>query len=260
MRLALAQVRIVGLANNVEFLSRLVSCPSFVNGDLDTDLIERESAFLFAPGGPPPREAAFLVALAALLSERAPEASREATSPWSVRDNWRLNGDEPRLLSFSCAEETFVVTARTRGDSFALGCGDVEIPAKAERNDRGVLRVELDGLRFEATVVATELGWRLFLDGRAWTFDQNDPLRVVEREDTLSGGLTAPMSGRVTALVAQPGSRVRKGAPLMILEAMKMEHVVAAPADGVLNAFLFVLGDQVAEGASLIAFEPDPEV
>jgi 3-methylcrotonyl-CoA carboxylase alpha subunit len=255
MRRALAQVHIVGLANNVEFLSRLVSCPSFVNGDLDTDLIERESALLFAPGGPPPREAAFIVALAALLSEREPEA----TSPWSARDNWRLNGEEPRLLSFSCAGETFIVAVRTRGDSFALGCGDVEMSARAERKDRGVLCVELDGLHFEATVVATESGWRLFLDCRAWTFDSHDPLRVAEREDTLSGGLTAPMSGRVTALVAQPG-KVRKGAPLMILEAMKMEHVVAAPADGVLNSFLFALGDQVTEGVSLIAFEPDPEV
>ena len=112
MRLALAQVHIVGLANNVEFLSRLVSCPSFVKGDLDTDLIERESAFLFAPGGPPPRKAAFIVALAALFSERAPEASREPTSPWSVRDNWRLNGEEPRLLKFSCGGETYVVTAQ----------------------------------------------------------------------------------------------------------------------------------------------------
>lgn len=120
------------------------------------------------------------------------------------------------------------------------------------------MRVELDGLRLEATVVATELGWRLFLDGHAWTFDQNDPLRVVEREDILPGGLTAPMSGRVTALVAQPG-KVRKGTPLMILEAMKMEHVVTAPADGVLKAFLFTLGDQVTEGASLIAFEPSSD-
>jgi 3-methylcrotonyl-CoA carboxylase alpha subunit len=262
MRRALAQVRIVGLANNVEFLSRLVACPSFVNADLDTDLIERESACLFATDGPPPREAAFIAALAALLSERAAETSRGdcRSSPWSARDNWRLNVEEPRLLSFSCAGETYVVTARTRGDHFALGCGDVEIPAKGERDERGRMRVELNGIRHEATGVATEMGWSLFLNGRVWTFVQNDPLRVMEREDTLSSGLTAPMSGRVTALLAQPGSQVKKGAPLMILEAMKMEHVVAAPTDGLLQSFLFALGDQVAEGAMLIAFEPSKGV
>jgi 3-methylcrotonyl-CoA carboxylase alpha subunit len=262
MRQALAQVQIVGLANNVEFLSRLVSCPSFVNADLNTGLIERESAWLFATDGPPPTEAVFITAMAALLSERAAEFSHgvRPTSPWRARDNWRLNLEEPRQLSFSCDGETFVVAVRTRGDDFALGCGEVEILAKGERDERGRMRVELGGASREGTCVATESGWILFLDGRVWTFNQNDPLRIAERDDTLSGGLTAPMSGRVTALMAQPGSLVRKGAPLMILEAMKMEHVVAAPADGLLQSFLFALGDQVAEGAKLIAFEPSQNI
>jgi 3-methylcrotonyl-CoA carboxylase alpha subunit len=258
MRQALTQVQIVGLANNVEFLSRLVACPSFVKADLGTDLIERESAFLFADDGPPPREASFIVALAALLSERATEFSHgvRPASPWRSGDNWRLNVEEPRLLSFSCAGATFLVAVRTRGDGFALGCDDVEILARGERDERGRMRVELGGASRKAICVATESGWSLFLDGRVWTFVQNDPLHVAEREDPLSGGLTAPMSGRVTALMANPGSMVRKGAPLMILEAMKMEHVVAAPTDGLLKSFFFALGDQVAEGAKLIAFEP----
>ena len=79
----------------------------------------------------------------------------------------------------------------------------------------------------------------------------------VQRESgkNADGRLRAPMSGKVLALVAQPGVRVEKGAPLMVMEAMKMEHTIAAPAAGVVKAFGFAVGDQVTEGAELVSFE-----
>ena len=70
------------------------------------------------------------------------------------------------------------------------------------------------------------------------------------------GGLAAPMPGKVISLIAQPGSDVEQGAPLLILEAMKMEHPIAAPVKGRLKAFRFGVGDSVAEGAELVDFEP----
>ncbi|HYN37650.1 MAG TPA: biotin/lipoyl-containing protein, partial [Rhodospirillales bacterium] len=70
------------------------------------------------------------------------------------------------------------------------------------------------------------------------------------------GGLTAPMPGKIIALLAVPGTAVGKGAPLLILEAMKMEHTIAAPVAGTLKAFRYGVGDQVAEGAELVELEP----
>lgn len=66
-------------------------------------------------------------------------------------------------------------------------------------------------------------------------------------------GLDAPMPGRVIALLATPG-RVKAGAPLLVMEAMKMEHTITAPAAGTLEAFLVAVGDQVEEGAELVEF------
>ena len=80
-----------------------------------------------------------------------------------------------------------------------------------------------------------------------------DPLAPKGGEDPSAGRLTAPMPGRVTQLMVEPGSHVRRGEPLMIIEAMKMEHTVAAPVDGVVEEVRFAVGDLVDEGAELIA-------
>jgi 3-methylcrotonyl-CoA carboxylase alpha subunit len=65
------------------------------------------------------------------------------------------------------------------------------------------------------------------------------------------------MPGRVVALLVKPGSRVVKGEPLLIMEAMKMEHTMGAPADGVCEAFNVAIGEQVAEGSELVQFHAD---
>lgn len=95
----------------------------------------------------------------------------------------------------------------------------------------------------------------VFLDGRAFIFAAIDPLFHAGEGGGAEGGLTAPMPGKVIALIAAPGATVEKGAPLLILEAMKMEHTIAAPAAGVVKAFRFNVGDQVTDGAELVEFE-----
>ena len=82
-----------------------------------------------------------------------------------------------------------------------------------------------------------------------------DPVDLSAQSSSGHGGLLAPMPGRITALLVQTGVRVEKGAPLLILEAMKMEHKVSAPTAGVVKAYRCALDDQVAEGAELVDFE-----
>jgi len=256
IRKALAEVRIVGVANNVAFLSRLVACPSFVAGDLDTSLIARESPRLLAPDEAPPADAVFVAALAALLSESAASASvNDSISPWNARDNWRLNGEEPRLLTFMCANLRYVVRALSRGEYFALSCGAAAVATKAERDDDGKMSVEIDGRCFSSTAIATGPDWTIFLGGQRWAFHLVDPLRHEAAERRPGGDLSAPMSGRVVAFFVTPGTNVAAGAPLMAMEAMKMEHVIKAPAAGRVVAFLHAPGDQVGEGAELLKFE-----
>ena len=84
-----------------------------------------------------------------------------------------------------------------------------------------------------------------------------DPLAPELEEDASAGRLTAPMPGRILEVLVEPGARVARGAPLMVLEAMKMEHTIAAPADGVVARVPYGPGDLVEEGAMLLAFEEE---
>jgi 3-methylcrotonyl-CoA carboxylase alpha subunit len=114
---ALAGFRVVGVANNVAFLSRLVACPAFASADLDTGLIERERAFLFPEQEKAPGEVFALAALAELLSEvqhAAGESARreDPYTPWAKRDGWRLNATFSRSMKFRSGgqEKTVCVT------------------------------------------------------------------------------------------------------------------------------------------------------
>jgi 3-methylcrotonyl-CoA carboxylase alpha subunit len=259
---ALAQYRVVGVANNVGFLSRLVACPAFAHADLDTGLIEREKDFLFADAAAePPGEAWLAVALAELLRERAKadvhaSGDEDPHSPWHLRDGWRMNSAARRTLVFRTGETEKAVGVAYRGTDFDLEVEGQTTHAAGEMLPGSQLRADLGGCRINATVVVAGEKRHVFLHGRGFAFAAVDPLFNAGEGGGAEGGLTAPMPGKVIALLAKPGEAVDKGAPLMILEAMKMEHAIAAPAAGVVKGFRFGVGDQVSDGAELLEFEP----
>ena len=264
LRNALEEFEIVGVANNIEFLARLAENPAFAKAELDTGLIERQRAQLFPEKSDPPQQAFFVAALATLLheAELPPLAANgnDRNSPWNARDHWRLNLSDPRVLSFAHDGKTFDVSMESRALDFTLSLGGVASLAKARKSAQGELIIELDGIRQRVSAVATEAGWRVFLDGRSWPLQRVDPLLAFEQNGAGHAGLTAPMPGRVIALLAEAGTQVEKGAPLMILEAMKMEHTISAPSDGLLKSFCFAVGDQVTDGAELLEFEPNENI
>ena len=258
---ALADYRVVGVANNIEFLSRLTACPAFATADLDTGLIEREKAYLFPEGETVPDDVWRVAALAELVREgqRAEEAARshrDPLSPWHARDGWRMNASAKRELVFRLGElqQTVGVDYLLPG-SYRLAVGGRGVEARGELNPRGLLRVEIDGLRMDATVIVAAEKRHVFLQGRTWPLTRVDPLVHTGEGAGAEGGLLAPMPGKVIALVATEGVRVEKGAPLLILEAMKMEHTITAPAAGTVKAFRFSVGDQVGDGAELVEFD-----
>ena len=118
------------------------------------------------------------------------------------------------------------------------------------------LRADLGGLRLNAAVVVAGERRYVFLQGRSWPLARIDPLYHGGEGAGPEGGLLAPMPGNVIALLVEAGATVKKGAPLLILEAMKMEHTLTAPADGTVKSFHFAVGDQVSDGAELIEFDP----
>ena len=259
---ALAQYRVVGVANNVGFLSRLVACPAFASADLDTGLIEREQALLFPASAAPPAQSWLVAALAELLRESAQaqhdaHASRDPHSPWHRRDGWRVNSAARRTLLLRHGELEQGIAVVYDGGGYALTLAGQTTRASGLLGENGQLRADLDGLRLNATVVAAGERRHVFLHGRVDAFACVDPLYHGLEGGGSDGGMCAPMPGKVVALLAAAGARVAKGEPLLILEAMKMEHTIAAPAAGVVKRFRFGVGEQVSDGAELVEFEID---
>jgi 3-methylcrotonyl-CoA carboxylase alpha subunit len=120
------------------------------------------------------------------------------------------------------------------------------------------LHASLDGHRQLVTVTAHDGGYSLFTRDGALHFNEVRTDASASEEDA-TGGLTAPMNGTVTALRVAAGARVVKGDPILIMEAMKMEHSIRAPADGVVAEIFYAVGDLVDGGAELARFEPDAD-
>ncbi|MBA3998510.1 MAG: 3-methylcrotonyl-CoA carboxylase [Candidatus Accumulibacter sp.] len=267
MRQALADYRIVGVTANVGFLSRLVACPAFAEADLDTGLIERSRDFLFPAQTEPPRGVFFAAAVAELLREQAAARTKsthsgDPWSPWSTHDGWRLNLQARRTITWRVGDALFAVAVAYAHDGWRLTLAGESVLARGRCIESGPfagqLAVELDDRRLVASVIAVgekhEQKRHVFINGKTWIVERDDPLHLVEAGGAQGGGLTAPMPGKVVALLAAPGQRVEKGAPLLILEAMKMEHTITAPKNGTVQAFRYAAGDQVADGAELVDF------
>jgi 3-methylcrotonyl-CoA carboxylase alpha subunit len=262
MRRALADYRVVGVTTNIDFLSRLVACPAFAGADLDTGLIERSRGFLFPEATATPKEVLQVAAVGELLYEahaarEQAKTSGDPWSPWHARDGWRLNLQARRMIGFRDGETLVEVQVAYGRDSWQLSCHGESVLARGKKLDGDRFAVELDDRRLIASVIATGTRRTVFLNGQTWIIERDDPLHLVEAGGAHGGGLTAPMPGKVVALLAQPGQKVEKGAPLLILEAMKMEHTITAPKNGVVKAFCYAAGDQVADGAELVEFEAE---
>jgi len=256
MRQALAQYRVVGVANNIEFLSRLVGVPSFANADLDTALIEREQANLFPEKAAVPDEVWLLATLAELQREAAAAArSPERESPWRMLDGWRLNGSASRKLTLRHGDVARTVSVQVvpGGHEMALDGPPLRVRGSAGAN--GQLHAQLGERRVNATVVVAGERRHVFFEGRAWPLVLVDTLHAGGSGEDVTGGLKAPMPGKVIALIAAVGASVDKGAPLLVLEAMKMEHTISAPKRGTVKGFRYGVGEQVVDGVDLVDFE-----
>jgi 3-methylcrotonyl-CoA carboxylase alpha subunit len=264
LRRALAATAVLGVGTNLAFLSRVAAHPEFVSGAADTGFIERHRAALVPPRRPAPDTVLAAAARFRLLAREdaakaAASRSGDPFSPWARADAWRLNGRGHQELVFRDGTEERLVFARGQAGSWLLQFDDRAILAEGERRAHGEFSMLLDGVRKRITVLDHGAETAVFLDGESWRLTEIDPLAARAGEDPTAGRLTAPMPGRVTQLMVEPGTSVRRGQPLIVIEAMKMEHTVAAPTDGVVEAVRFAPGDLVEEGAELIALTPEDQ-
>ncbi len=280
MAQALRHFEVVGPSTNVAFLGRLMRSTSFRDADLDTALIERERAALF-PTQPPPTLAQLARGCAAILAAEAADAAgntqaAERTSaagtapskparayrayqgyqdPWAQTSGWRPNGMLKRNFVFGAGDAEQAVTVEYAAKGYTVKSGDEAICLANLK----LIGTHLSGLAgdesFQANIVWAGENLHLFDAHEHRVLHYAAPLAHAGSDTSEAGRLTAPMPGKVIALLVQPGSKVSKGQALVVMEAMKMEHTINAPADGEVTAHTYAVGDQVAEGVELIGFK-----
>jgi 3-methylcrotonyl-CoA carboxylase alpha subunit len=271
---ALGQTRLVGVETNVGFLRRVVGQESFAKAMLDTGFIGRHEKSLFRSEAAA-SETAVALAVIGLLCERGAKARAQigenagfdfrSVDPWNARDHWRLNTSaREEIVLHDCAgrgELRAIMVTHLPGGAWQLALTDATLYRHASGllAADGTLRADLDGHRLEAVWQRSEAEIHVGLsDGSGPCFRLRGPTAAGGSDTEISGGgLTAPMPGRIIALLVAPGAKVGANAPVLVLEAMKMEHISRAPSAGVVKAFSVGLGDQVEEGALLVTFEPD---
>ncbi len=253
---ALSQTQIVGLATNVQFLRHVVTSQAFAQAKLDTALIQREEKALFHQEKLPLAGVVSAWVAHVLIAERA----QQTTDPFSKRDGWRPFGIATRRFAFEWHDAAVQAELSYMHDGVTLlhiTQGDTQL--------QGVLSCVADGAdvkysfgeqRFKASVHASshEKGQTavIFTAQGATKLIVIDPFMQIAEAGAHAGRLTAPMPGKLVSFAVKAGDAVKTGQTLAVMEAMKMEHTIAAPKDGVVAEIMYAPGDQVAEGAELL--------
>jgi len=261
---ALAEFRVSGVATNLGFLYNLATCAPFRAAKVDTGFIERHRDLLLHNSTADHLQDLPLASLYLLL--RMEQASRtrarntDPWSPWNASTAWRLN--QPAIHSGAIevngvAYEVPVVEVGNRGRRrFQISACGRSVLAAGELNGNE-LHADIDGYRRRVTVVPHDGRFTLFGPHGAMEFALVQPDIGDDSGHAAADAFLAPMPGVIVKHLVEPGARVSRDQPLLIMEAMKMEHRICAPADGVLNSFYFEAGQQVAGGDELLDFKAD---
>ncbi len=253
---ALSQTRIVGLTTNVQFLRHIIRTDSFATAKLDTALIQREEKALFGQEAVGLSLAAASVVANALHEEQA----QVGHDPFSQRDGWRAYGVATRTFGFDFHGASYTAVLSYLHDGalqLLVGEGDDAVSAPLVwRAEGDALHVSFAGQTARVQVFvenqAHEDVAHVFAPQGATRITVVDALAHAGDTQEAGGRLTAPMPGKVVSFAVKAGDKVKAGQALAVMEAMKMEHTIAAPADGEVLELLYAPGDQVTEGAELL--------
>lgn len=258
---ALNEYRIGGMTTNVAFLKSLIDCEPFKQAELDTGFIDKHRQLIFAPSQHDNEQVCVMAALFLTLqrlqsSPSARQSSNDPHSPWADNSAWRLN--EPQQFQFHITQADTVtpVVVVLTGNGFQVllekQCYSVEGTLAGSN-----VTATINGYRSTYSVAQLDGEYALYSDKGMTSFAELHPDTGDDEDVAGGGGLAAPMNGTVVTLLVKPGSHVEQDTPLMVMEAMKMEHTIRAPSDGMVDAFYFAAGELVEGGAELLAFTAD---
>jgi 3-methylcrotonyl-CoA carboxylase alpha subunit len=245
---ALAKTHIVGLTTNVQFLRQVVQCDSFAQANLDTGLIPREAAVLFNQE----RVGLALTAAADVAQTLLDERAAQGADPFSKTDGWRSHGVFARRFEFEFGGQHVQAGLTYLHDgALSFKVGDAAGVLSFAATEQGI-DLQFAGQRALVNVYRKGEVAHIHTAQGATQIVAIDLLLHAGEAPAEGGRLTAPMPGKVVSFAVKAGDAVKKGQPLAVMDAMKMEHTIAAPMDGVVAELMYAPGDQVVEGAELL--------
>ena len=250
---ALEAFEVAGVTTNLAFLKALLGHPQVVRNEIDTGFIEREISALTRRA--PSLAALDLAAACVAVLLREQSESVASDSPWDRSDGWTLAGRRSRPLSFRQGAERYDAVLWHTRDGLRLDFGGRTDRLQFAPREGAVFDMCLGDAPERVSVAWSGRDLALTTPRGGCNLHWIDPFVADISEATAAGRIVAPMPGTVTRILAEPGVGVPRGAPLIVLEAMKMEHTLRAPAEGRLKALKCAVGDFVQEGAELADFE-----
>lgn len=260
LRDALRQYHLAGIQTNTNFLIRLASVTNFTDADrqpsgLTTGLIAQFKDELTL-SSPDVEKAAIVMSVAYDLNHQAASKQRaesDCYSPWAMKDGWRLNAPPSRRYTYSVNETEYRVVTMDESGQITVSFEDGEITLDTVSLQGNNVTASLDHQKQQATVHQDGLITTVFYNGHTVRLSAVSNSSSVEEES--ENALVAPLPGYVRQVLVAKGDVVTKDQPLIIVEAMKMEHTILSPKDGLVDDVFYKAGDQVLEGAELLAIE-----
>ncbi len=260
---ALKEYRISGTTTNIDFLYNLANCQPFRDADLDTGFIDKHQAMIFHTHEADLERDLPLASLYLLLKQHQLAKARrldstDANSPWFNTDAWRLNEASIHRFDIQLHEQVFDIAAEQIGKGansyYKITANGKTVIAQGQLISNE-LNATLDGHQLRVSVADDKGSYSLYTQDSAVSFSQPEPDLGIVDDGADGNALTAPMNGTMVALLVEPGAEVQKGDALLVMEAMKMEHTIRAPADGKVLEFYYQAGHLVDGGTELVDFE-----
>jgi len=235
---ALSETRIAGVATNAAFLIRCLRHPDFLKGDVETGFIEHHREALLPPPAAPRPE---ILAEAALHVMRERER-KGGNDPWDAQDGFRLSGEAREVIEFVSGSSRASVEITHHRGGVSLSVAGARVAAG---------HPHAETIRLSSGEIA------VMEAGETFVLPLYDPFAAAEAAGAATDRIIAPMPGKIVQMLVKPGEKVARGQPLAVLEAMKMEHTLAAPTDAVVASVEVSQGDQLGEGAVVLRFESE---
>ena len=261
---ALEAVEIAGVRHNAAFLGAVTGHPAFAAARIDTGFLDRHRKTLIARSTTRADLVLALACLDVLLrrkagAEAAARASSDPHSPWHRADGWRLNAFGFDVIGMRYEGREVSIRAVVAAEGWTLDLPGGTIAARGEHRPEDTLIAEIDGVRTRAAVHRDGAEMHVIVRGATTALALVDPVAAGGSADGPAPGMISPLPGRIVKVLANKGQSVKRGAALVIVEAMKMEHTFRAPADGRVERVNYKPGDLIAEGAELVVFVPQSE-